>query len=405
MTHTIQIRRDTKSNWEAADPILALGELALESDTGKLKVGDGESGWSSLPYYGVGGSSITYHDIDTPINIDIYNNITETRHSFVSINLENVLHGVCKISVDGVIVATVERYKKYSNTFRVNSDLSIQFETSGGVAGNLSTAKANKDVLYIKREYPWTTDFIFNNDGTVLYCLDSNIKKVYSYSLSTPYDISTAGTPSEVLDVSSFNSNLYQFFFNNDGTVLYIIQDNAKKIHSYSLSTPYDISTAGTPSEVLDMSSLFSYKPKAFFNNDGTVLYTYDYSNKKIHSYPLSTPYDISTAGTPSEVLDVSTDNFYLNNVFFNNDGTVLYLTSGSGTVIYSYPLSTPYDISTAGTYETTIDLRPDFSSPNALHFTPDFDKFFVLTNSDDRIGYYDLVDVFSGSAVVSYST
>ena len=156
-----------------------------------------------------------------------------------------------------------------------------------------------------------------------------------------------------MLDVSSFNSNLYQFFFNNDGTVLYIIQDNAKKIHSYSLSTPYDI----------------------------------------------------STAGTPSEVLDVSTDNFYLNNVFFNNDGTVLYLTSGSGTVIYSYPLSTPYDISTAGTYETTIDLRPDFSSPNALHFTPDFDKFFVLTNSDDRIGYYDLVDVFSGSAVVSYST
>lgn len=47
---TIQVRRDTAANWTSANPTLASGEWAFETDTKKLKIGDGSTAWTSLPY-------------------------------------------------------------------------------------------------------------------------------------------------------------------------------------------------------------------------------------------------------------------------------------------------------------------------------------------------------------------
>ncbi len=44
-------RRGTAAEWTAADPILLDGEPGYETDTGNLKVGDGSTAWTSLPYY------------------------------------------------------------------------------------------------------------------------------------------------------------------------------------------------------------------------------------------------------------------------------------------------------------------------------------------------------------------
>lgn len=50
MTTAILIRRDTASNWTSNDPTLAAGELGLETDTASIKIGDGSTAWSELPY-------------------------------------------------------------------------------------------------------------------------------------------------------------------------------------------------------------------------------------------------------------------------------------------------------------------------------------------------------------------
>lgn len=50
MADLIQIRRDTSSNWSSINPVLAQGELAIETNTGKGKVGNGTSNWNALPY-------------------------------------------------------------------------------------------------------------------------------------------------------------------------------------------------------------------------------------------------------------------------------------------------------------------------------------------------------------------
>lgn len=45
----IQVRRGTAAQWTAANPILASGEIGFETDTGKIKVGNGSAAWGSLP--------------------------------------------------------------------------------------------------------------------------------------------------------------------------------------------------------------------------------------------------------------------------------------------------------------------------------------------------------------------
>jgi hypothetical protein len=51
-TRRILIRRDTAAAWTAANPTLASGELGGETDTGKLKLGNGSTAWNSLAYQG-----------------------------------------------------------------------------------------------------------------------------------------------------------------------------------------------------------------------------------------------------------------------------------------------------------------------------------------------------------------
>ena len=50
MASIIQIRRDTSANWTSANPVLAQGELGVETNTSKIKIGDGSTAWSSLSY-------------------------------------------------------------------------------------------------------------------------------------------------------------------------------------------------------------------------------------------------------------------------------------------------------------------------------------------------------------------
>jgi hypothetical protein len=46
----IQIRRDTASNWTSTNPTLASGEIGFETNTNKLKIGNGSTAWTSLAY-------------------------------------------------------------------------------------------------------------------------------------------------------------------------------------------------------------------------------------------------------------------------------------------------------------------------------------------------------------------
>lgn len=48
----IKVRRNTAANAASSNPVLAAGEVGYETDTKRLKVGDGSTAWTSLPEAG-----------------------------------------------------------------------------------------------------------------------------------------------------------------------------------------------------------------------------------------------------------------------------------------------------------------------------------------------------------------
>lgn len=60
MATKIQFRRDTAENWNSADPVLYQGELGYETDTGKVKIGDGSTTWKISDYWDGGGAFARY---------------------------------------------------------------------------------------------------------------------------------------------------------------------------------------------------------------------------------------------------------------------------------------------------------------------------------------------------------
>lgn len=68
MADLIQIRRDTASNWTSANTVLAQGELGAETDTSKIKIGDGSTAWSSLAYLIDVGGYLTATSTNTLTN-------------------------------------------------------------------------------------------------------------------------------------------------------------------------------------------------------------------------------------------------------------------------------------------------------------------------------------------------
>lgn len=74
----IQLKRGKAAFWADENPILHAGEPGYESDTHKLKIGDGETHWRELPYFSVGtgggGGGGGTSDDDIPDLVLFYEN-------------------------------------------------------------------------------------------------------------------------------------------------------------------------------------------------------------------------------------------------------------------------------------------------------------------------------------------
>jgi len=112
------------------------------------------------------------------------------------------------------------------------------------------------------------------------------------------------------------------------------------KIYQYSLSTAWDISTASYDSKSFDISGEESFPSGLFFKSDGTKFYIIGFNNYKIYQYSLSTAWDISTASYDSKNFNVSSQDNGPSNLFFKPDGSKFYITGITYDSIYQFNIN-----------------------------------------------------------------
>ncbi len=103
-TARLRLRRDTASAWTAANPVLLLGEVGIETDTRNFKVGNGSSAWSALPYYLTAVGSVVRGQVSKMDagTIDIV-----TQSVYVSTGLTGTLDAT---TANGIELGTVDAF-------------------------------------------------------------------------------------------------------------------------------------------------------------------------------------------------------------------------------------------------------------------------------------------------------
>ena len=155
-------------------------------------------------------------------------------------------------------------------------------------------------------------------------------KSVDEYLLSTAFDVSTATFDSEI-SIAGQEVRANSIAFNNDGTRMVVAgvgNDSQVRIHEYSLSTGFDLSSTVTHLNTEDLISFQSHIDGVTFNYDGTKMYTITTMNDAqdlMYQFKLTTPYDVSTLSLEG-TYTVSSVSVSSREVVFSNDGSKMFI-------------------------------------------------------------------------------
>ncbi|MDB4559154.1 hypothetical protein N9000_00650 [bacterium] len=195
-------------------------------------------------------------------------------------------------------------------------------------------------------------------------------------------------------DVDAQEAQINGVWLGDSGTKMYVIGAASDDLHQYALSTAYDVSTAtftqtntsgfgGNPQSLWFNNGSDPITIDAVVHNTGQLLVTVDGGSDQLRSYKLSTAWDISTRSASAVTVRDFTTNVDTNptGIAFSNDGSKIIL-CGSGSkvanendIIYSYNLSSPYDIDTIS---TSTSGGTNANAPDAKVNLADFSDFIV---------------------------
>ncbi len=231
----------------------------------------------------------------------------------------------------------------------------------------------------------------FSSDGTRFYTCGSNPDRVHSFTLSTPFDISTISYDNKTITTTGQIDTPYGVRIKDDGTKLYIVGLGGR-IREYTLSTPYEIDTAS----ISYSSNAEGYQAfDIFFRYDGTQFYILDYfglpGGTSIRQYTMSTAWDVSTATFDNKELDLATLSGLTTHdgMAISPNGEKLVVISDDSNQVHQYTLSTPWDITTATADGVTfgsglsitqaVSISPDGAFAYAAGFNTDKLRQFTL--------------------------
>ena len=131
-------------------------------------------------------------------------------------------------------------FKKAIIVFKINILIFASYTSSVNAAVPVFV-----DTFDVSNETTTPGQLVFNSDGTKMFLTGYNDKEVHEYALSTAYDVSTASITTS-FSVAAKEIALNAVNFNPDGTKMFIVGSHNDKIHQYSLSTGFDLTSTVT---------------------------------------------------------------------------------------------------------------------------------------------------------------
>jgi len=152
-------------------------------------------------------------------------------------------------------------------------------------------------------------DLAFGDSGTKMYVIGTTSDTIYQYTLSTAWLITSATYATKSFSVTTQESFPTGIAFKDDGTKFYVVGEGASRVFQYSCSTAWDISTASYDTVNVLVSGEVTTPSALAFGNSGTKMYVLGQGNDLIAQYTLGTAWDVSTAtfdtGNTLNILNV----------------------------------------------------------------------------------------------------
>ena len=240
------------------------------------------------------------------------------------------------------------------------------------------------------------TGLTFNNDGTKMFVSGNAGNDVGEYSLTTAFDVSTA-TFVDRFEVVNEDNNPSGVAFNNDGTKMFVTGFTGDNVYEYTLSTGFDLTSTVSFVDSFDVSTHETAPGGLTFNNEGTKMFVVGEDAKKVNEYTLTTPFDVSSASFVDS-FDVRNEVWRPRDVTFNNDGTKMFVV-GNSNEVDEFKLSTGFDLSSTITHVDSFDVSAHETAPSGLTFNNDGTKMFVVGSDGDDVNEYTLSCAFKVTA------
>lgn len=237
-----------------------------------------------------------------------------------------------------------------------------------------------------------------SDDGTRLFFTGYGCDAVWSCTLSTPYDLSTATVDVKKVYVGGQDTTANTPFFGDSGTKMYVMGGTNRVVYQYTLSTAWNVNTASYASKSFSVNAQDTAAQGLFFKSDGLTMYMVGSTNDAVYQYTLSTAWDVSTASYASKSKAVGTEETTPRAVFFKPDGTKMYVMGQTGDDVNEYDLSTPWDVSTASYVRVSAGIGE--ASSTGLWFRNDGTKMYVTGTANDAVREFTLSTAWNVSTI-----
>lgn len=175
LTSRIILRNDTANNWTTNNPVLLKGEIGLETNTGKYKIGDGTSNWQALQYY-VNLDQDSKTSLDTLIEMLDGDNFGKVND--VQVNGTTVVENkVANVSIGVLTTATTAQSEVTSGESFTNNIVLHKVAKTGNYNDLL-----NKLNVVDNLNSTSTTDVLSANQGSVLKSMVQALPSAKSFT-------------------------------------------------------------------------------------------------------------------------------------------------------------------------------------------------------------------------------